>query len=166
MDELNFIVQRMAESTEEEREYAKYIDPPRNHYWMWSEEATRITGERYDFDYFWEIGSKVEGLIDYLKMYFNRPRPEQLAPEYGKRIVRIISDPKTAAYPSGHSFDAWTFATILSERHPNHRDAFHAIAERVGMSRVIAGVHYPSDLHAGKKAAEWTVRNLLTEEDR
>lgn len=164
MEELNFIVQRMAESTEEERDFAVQMDSIEMHYSMWAAEATRITGKEYDIDYFWRIGTKVEGLIDYLKMYYNRPRPYQLAPEYGKKIVRIIKDPRTASYPSGHAFDAWTFGTILSRNHPEHTERFHEIAEKVSMSRVVAGVHFPSDLRAGRKAAEWTIANILTEE--
>jgi acid phosphatase (class A) len=164
MNELNEIVSRMAESTEEDRQYSLLLDSSKNHYQMWADLATELTGQKYDLDWFWEVGTKAEGLIDYLKVYYNRPRPYQLAPQYGKRIQRIISDPRTASYPSGHAFDSWMFATLLSRRHPKYFRTFAATAEKVSDSRMVGGVHFRSDLMAGKQAAIFAVENGLIEE--
>jgi acid phosphatase (class A) len=161
VNELNLIIQRMSESTQEERDFAQSMDSTRAHYSMWASEATRITGKKYDFEFIRRISESVEGFIDYLKVYYNRPRPYQLAPAYGKRIVRIVPDPRTASYPSGHAFDAYTFACILGNEHPKYAHEFYEIAARIGDSRIVAGVHFPSDIAAGAKAAEWTVDNLL-----
>jgi acid phosphatase (class A) len=161
--ELNHIISRMAESTQEEREYAISMDNIENHYTMWANEATKLTGKKYDLEWFWDIGTQGDGFLNYLKVRYNRPRPYQLAPAYGKKIDYIVSDPRTAAYPSGHAFDAWVFAFLLSDIHPDHADDFEAIASRLSDSRMIAGVHYPSDLEAGKAAAYYAVENNLIE---
>jgi len=163
LNELNLIIQRMSESTQEERDFAQSMDSTRAHYSMWASEATRITGKKYDFEFIRSISESIEGFIDYLKVYYNRPRPYQLAPEYGKRIVRLVPDPRTASYPSGHAFDAYTFACILGNENPKYAHEFYEIAARIGDSRIVAGVHFPSDIAAGAKAAEWTVDTLLRE---
>jgi len=161
INELNYIINRMAEATIEEREFAQRMDDLDDHYDMWSDETESLTGKYYGRDWFYGLTNKTDGFLNHLKMHFNRARPFQIAPEYGKKIVIRIKDPSTPAYPSGHSFDAWMFATVLSERHPEHTDEFGEIADRIGDSRVVAGVHYLSDLEAGKRAAIYAVRNKL-----
>ena len=56
---------------------------------------------------------------------------------------------KTPAYPSGHSCGARLVAEFLSKQHPDHKEKFLEIAERIGMGRIQAGFHYPSDHVAG-----------------
>jgi acid phosphatase (class A) len=162
--ELNHIISRMAESTQEEREYAISMDNIENHYTMWANEATKLTGKKYDMEWFWHIGMDMgDGFLNYLKVRYNRPRPYQLAPHFQKKIVPIVKEHRSAAYPSGHAFDAWVFAFLLSDIHPDHADDFEAIASRLSDSRMIAGLHYPSDLEAGKAAAYYAVENNLIE---
>lgn len=163
LTDLNAVISRMAESTKAERDYAILMDNSRKHYEMWAEEVTVITGDTYDFQWFWDIGTQGEGFLNYLKVRSGRPRPYQIAPAYGKKIEYIIPDPRTASYPSGHAFDAWMFATILSERYPEYFGEFETIANSIGESRMIAGVHFPSDIEAGKMAGVWVVTNGLIE---
>ena len=152
--ELNHLIELQTSSTEEEREYAVRMDILRNHYEMWATEATRITGEKYDYGFFNKISTCIDGYLNYMKLKYDRPRPYQLAPIMGKRLYMFIDEPGTASYPSGHSMDAWTFAMILSKRHPMHEREFYAIAHSIGLSRMVAGVHFPSDIRAGKMLAE------------
>lgn len=163
LNELNYIISRMRESTESDRTYAIRMDDLPSHHMMWSYEATEITGIRYKTGWFDRISEMGDGFLNYLKIRYGRPRPYQIAPLYEKTIRRIIKDPRTAAYPSGHSFDAWLFATILSNRHPQYTEEFEEIANRVSDSRVVAGVHYPSDLEAGRIAAVYAVNHRLVE---
>ena len=87
--------------------------------------------------------SKIVGKIMYYKRLYNRARPEQVAPQ----IVDAL-DSKTAnsaAYPSGHAFQAYYAAKLLSKWEPTRKKEWDAIAERVANIRIIAGLHYPSD---------------------
>ena len=163
MNELNYIVSRMAESTEDERNYSLLMDNIGEHYEMWANRTTELTGKKYDYDWFWNIGNQIDGFINYLKTRYNRPRPYQLAPEYGKQIERLVVDPRTSSYPSGHSMDAWTFATILSRLHPELTDEFETLADKISDTRIVNGVHYQSDLDAGTIGALYAVNNNLVE---
>lgn len=152
--ELNHLVELQTSSTDEEREYAVRMDILRNHYEMWTTEATRITGEKYEYDFFRKISTCIDGYLNYMKLKYDRPRPYQLAPMMGKRLDMFIEEPGTASYPSGHAMDAWTFAMVLSKKHPSQEREFYGIAHSIGLSRMVAGVHFPSDIRAGKMLAE------------
>jgi acid phosphatase (class A) len=53
------------------------------------------------------------------------------------------------SYPSGHSSGTELQARILAKLFPEQSDALLKRARQVADSRVIAGVHYPSDTEAG-----------------
>jgi hypothetical protein len=152
--ELNELIERQTSSTDEERSYAIDMDDLKSHYGMWVQEATRLTRQKYDYDFFDKIAVCIDGYLNYMKLKYDRPRPYQLAPVMGKRIDMIIKEPGTASYPSGHAMDAWTFAMVLSRRHPSCEREFYAIADRVCDSRMVAGVHFRSDTKAGHMLAE------------
>ena len=57
---------------------------------------------------------------------------------------------KQGSYPSGHSANGWTWGLILSEMAPSRADAVLLRGQQIGESRVICGVHYPSDIDAGR----------------
>lgn len=85
-----------------------------------------------------------------LKWKYQRPRPYQLAPEYGIKLSVITTDThQTPAYPSGHTAYASMVAAMLSEIHPLHAYKFYEMALEVGNMRVQQGVHFPSDNSAG-----------------
>lgn len=86
---------------------------------------------------------------DALKAVYDRPRPFLVDPE-----VEPVTDPRpVASYPSGHAIRSVVFARLLSEVFPEHRDALMAFARQIGYGRVIAGVHYPSDVLSGQTLA-------------
>jgi hypothetical protein len=167
IEELNYIISRMAESQDWEREYAIRMDSPSNYYKEWADVATYEAGlygsgsKQYSPEWFKDISIQVEGLIDYLKILYSRPRPSQLAPAIDKKIEPILPDPETSAYPSGHAIDSWVFATILSRLHPRSASRFEELAGNISDTRVVGGVHYPSDLVAGRMVAEYIVNNDL-----
>ena len=151
--ELNEIVQRQAQSTPDEREFAIHVDPEKNHYRLWSDEVERLTGMRHPPSYFKAIANNAEGFLMHLKGRFDLARPYQVAPIMGKRIEMLVSDPKTPSYPSGHAFEAYLFALTMDEMHPRHSFEFFALADMIADSRIVAGVHYLSDIVAGRSAA-------------
>ncbi|MFN5666479.1 phosphatase PAP2 family protein [Bradyrhizobium sp.] len=87
--------------------------------------------------------------IDF-KLRFNRARPQQVCPA----LVPLINSPGHASFPSAHSLESHLIALALAEIHPRHtRRMLVALADRIGRNREVAGVHYPSDTHAGKVIA-------------
>jgi hypothetical protein len=77
--------------------------------------------------------------------YFN-PRPAQLDPS----IRTTIGLPNFPAYPSGHSTFSAAAASVLGYLFPASTDAFEAMADEAGVSRLYGGIHYPSDISQGK----------------
>ena len=64
-------------------------------------------------------------------------------------LRQLIRVPKTTSFPSGHSASAAAFATGIALETPRLAVPVAGLALAVGASRVVAGVHYPSDVLAG-----------------
>lgn len=78
-------------------------------------------------------------------------------------LLRLkVRAPRTSSFPSGHSASAAAFATGVALEMPALALPVGALAAAVGTSRVVNGVHYPSDVLAGfaigTAAAALTVR--------
>ncbi|MCP4597369.1 phosphatase PAP2 family protein [Neptuniibacter sp.] len=53
------------------------------------------------------------------------------------------------SFPSGHSAAAFVFATLIAHFYPGFTEFAYSLAVLVGVSRVLLGVHYPTDIVAG-----------------
>lgn len=83
------------------------------------------------------------------KRGFTRPRPFVREPA----ATCITPEPWLAAsgsYPSGHAALGWAWALVLAEMAPDRADAVLARGLAYGESRVVCGVHYRSDVEAGR----------------
>lgn len=67
---------------------------------------------------------------------------------------------KDGSYPSGHTSIGWTWALILAEIAPDRADAILSRGYTFGQSRVICGVHWQNDVHAGRVIAAAVVAKL------
>jgi acid phosphatase (class A) len=83
------------------------------------------------------------------KDVWNRPRPFAVSAD----VKAIGEQPKSRSYPSGHAIRGYLAAIILSNILPEKRAELFARGRDYGMSRVVAGVHFPSDVEAGRFAA-------------
>ena len=63
------------------------------------------------------------------------------------------------SYPSGHTTQSEIFANVLSFRYPAHQDMLQKFADKCSKSRLILGVHFPSDAVFGKQLAAGIVRD-------
>ena len=96
-----------------------------------------------------------DGILMSLKYHYQRPRPLQLAYVYSMPLYPFLATTANSpAYPSGHSFDAYKIAFLLSKRYPEKAMQLLDIAERITLSRVKGGVHYPSDSILSKMLAK------------
>ncbi len=85
-------------------------------------------------------------LTDVLKAAFNLPRPFQV-PSLG--IVARVEIPTNPGFPSGHTTNAFTVATMIWSRYPAWRVPFVLLAVATGVSMIILGLHFPSDVIGG-----------------
>ena len=92
-----------------------------------------------------------------VKEHFNRKRPFVLDPG----IKPIIKQPANASYPSGHATTGYVYATVLSMMAPEKAHALFDRAAIYGNNRVIAGVHFPTDVESGKVSAAVIVNALI-----
>ena len=85
---------------------------------------------------------------DPAKKGFGRPRPYAVASD----LQPVCPLSKSGAYPSGHTTVGYYMGVILAVMLPEHRIAIFERTQEFAESRVVCGVHYRSDLEAGRIA--------------
>lgn len=109
--------------------------------------------------FFKGVGEDSVAAHKYLKDVYKRDRPFVR----DARLKPCIPPVKGFAYPSGHSAMARLFALILGDLVPARRAEFMARAEEAALNRVLAGVHHPTDVEAGKVLADTLYKSLKKE---
>ncbi len=64
------------------------------------------------------------------------------------------------SYPSGHASIGWAWALVLAEIAPDRADAIFARGFAFGESRIVCGLHWKSDVEAGRVVGAATVSRL------
>ena len=98
------------------------------------------------------------------KAYYHRTRPFV----YFKEKAFLEDDAQFSgegSYPSGHTMRSWTAALILAEVNPAAADAIFSRAWECGISRVISGAHWQSDVDVTRLAASIGYSRLQTSAD-
>ncbi|WPB57304.1 phosphatase PAP2 family protein [Xylophilus sp. GOD-11R] len=67
------------------------------------------------------------------------------------------------SYPSGHASAGWAWALVLAEIAPDRADALLQRGRAFSQSRAICGVHWKSDIEAGRLVGAATVARLHAE---
>ena len=80
------------------------------------------------------------------KYFYNRRRPSEL----DHKLPTALPVPNSPSYPSEHAASAQAAATLLAYFLPAEAQSFQTMADQAGWSRVLAGLQYPSDYHAGR----------------
>ncbi len=80
------------------------------------------------------------------KEKYDRPRPYLSHPQ----IKPCIELESSKAYPSGHAMFGRMFARVLSNMFPEREIQLIRRGDEIGRNRMLGGVHYPSDVAAGK----------------
>jgi len=91
------------------------------------------------------------------KSLFNRRRP----PFLDARIKPCVEFADTGAYPSGHAMRSALWAGLFAAVFPDQAAAFRDRASETRWCRLLAGVHSPSDVEAGRIVGEALARELL-----
>lgn len=83
------------------------------------------------------------------KQSFKRARPFVASSEVHPTVPGKQSDAYDS-YPSGHATFGYMSAILLAQMVPEKRGALFARGREYGENRVVDGVHYPSDVEAGR----------------
>ena len=94
------------------------------------------------------------------KQHYMRMRPFMF---YGEPSLTPADEKglsTNGSYPSGHTAIGWATALVLTEINPSRKDEILKRGFEYGQSRVICGVHYQSDVDAGRVVAAGVVASL------
>ena len=91
------------------------------------------------------------------KYTYNRARPSDM----DHKLPTLVDVPQSPSYPSEHSAAAYAAATVLAAFFPDREQSYQAMAEQAGLSRVYAGVQFPSDHAAGKELGRQVAQKVI-----
>ncbi len=97
--------------------------------------------------FFDRLASDLESAVTAMKDRYRRPRPFKAYPEQARPCVKKSWG---YSYPSGHAAFSRVFACVLTDIVPGRRDEFFAKSDEIARDRVVGGVHFPTDIAAGK----------------
>jgi acid phosphatase (class A) len=101
-----------------------------------------------------------QSISEKVKKIWQRPRPSL----QDDRIHPAINVPASASYPSGHALQGEEWALLLGEMAPDMKDQLLKRGIDFGQSRVIGGVHFPSDVKAGQQLGDKLFAQLMVSE--
>jgi acid phosphatase (class A) len=105
---------------------------------------------------FKNIGEDVRALGEQAKKVHLRDRPFK----FDARVQPCVTASDTNSYPSVHATSAFVWAAVLAEIFPEKQAELFERAHRMAWSRVLGGVHFPSDVVGGRLLAEALVAEL------
>lgn len=80
-----------------------------------------------------------------LKKLSHRPRPCQFQPHCWSTVL----PPDQFSFPSGHTMTAFSIALVVSFFYPSLQWPLYFLAVSIGVSRIVLGMHFLSDVLAG-----------------
>lgn len=106
------------------------------------------------------------GLATYkAKDFYKRQRPFMAANDATCTPQEEAGLRKDGSYPSGHAALGWAWGLVLTEVAPDRSNALIQRAQAFGQSRVVCGVHWQSDVDAGRLVASAVVAQLHSNAD-
>jgi len=106
------------------------------------------------------------GLATYrAKDNYKRSRPFMVNNDATCTPAEEASLRKDGSYPSGHAALGWAWGLVLTEVAPDKANALIKRAYEFGQSRVVCGVHWQSDVDAGRLVASGVVAQLHSNAD-
>ncbi|MFT3733114.1 MAG: phosphatase PAP2 family protein [Hyphomicrobium sp.] len=109
------------------------------------------------------LSARTKSAAEHTKNAFCRMRPYNL-PDSG--LKPLDAGKMSPSYPSGHTTYGTAVGAVLAQMIPEKRAEFYARAADYGHSRMIAGVHYRSDVEAGKLLGMAVAEEEFAEDDQ
>ena len=101
-------------------------------------------------------------VVDPAKDVWKRTRPHLLYPDLVKPVVPLS---KSGSYPSGHTTVGTMMGVVLANMLPEKKDAIMGRAWEFGWNRVIGGIHYPTDIEAGRISGIAISQTIMQHDD-
>ena len=113
------------------------------------------------------IGVGLPGLVaNLLKRVIGRSRPELFDTIGPFGFHNVFNDYTYQSFPSGHTTTSFAFACVIGFLWPRLLPLALIVAATVGVSRVVVGMHYPTDVIGGivvGTVGAYAVRNAFAE---
>jgi acid phosphatase (class A) len=109
-----------------------------------------------------QVEDDVRPYVRAAKHRFLRLRPYEVEPRIEPCIEDVRGD---LSYPSGHATYGYVMAYLLSDMIPGRRPQLIARAQEFARQRAVCGVHFPSDLEAGRIGAAWLTQRFLASQE-
>jgi acid phosphatase (class A) len=93
--------------------------------------------------------------INLQKRQWQRRRPYQL-----DELLSVGISEQSSGYPSGHSTRGALYALVLAELFPERKEAILDMGRTIGWDRVLIGMHFPTDIYAGRVLGQALLREL------
>lgn len=84
-------------------------------------------------------------VTEFIRLLYDRLRPFEVLDE----VRQLVAHAGSASFPSGHAAFSFALAAAVSYYYPKTSILFFAGAIAVGLGRVAAGIHWPSDILGG-----------------
>jgi hypothetical protein len=113
-------------------------------------------------EYLTKVTEDLGVFIVQLKNHYQRPRPFQVAfyTEQDLHPYDSVSA-QSPSYPSGHAMQSFFICNIIAYHYEDKKEQILKIAKQITDSRIIMGIHYPSDNDFGIQV----VKELMLKDD-
>ncbi|CAI0716210.1 Major phosphate-irrepressible acid phosphatase precursor [Serratia grimesii] len=111
--------------------------------------------------FFERVVATEAAVVDPAKDFWKRPRPHML----DSRIEPIVKRSTSGSWPSGHTTLGTLMGITLANMVPEKRAEIMARAWQYGDNRVVAGIHYPSDIEMGRIAGSVISQQISHQQD-
>ncbi|HTB33961.1 MAG TPA: phosphatase PAP2 family protein [bacterium] len=109
--------------------------------------------------YFSAAVDAAKATVDASKGHWDRRRPFLV----DSRVQPCDKPSKSASYPSGHATAGTVMAILLADLVPEKQAAIYARGWLFAQHRVMGGVHFPSDIAAGRIAGTVVAQAILAD---
>lgn len=117
--------------------------------------ARTLTASRIGLYFLLTTGTS-SALVHLVKLLVGRGRPELFGEHGAYALNPFAFDNLFHSFPSGHSAAVGAFFGAFAMLAPRLRPLFLLGALTIGVSRVVVGAHYPSDVAAGLLIGLWS----------
>lgn len=121
-----------------------------------------LKDEEVDWSSMSDIFKEFDAVMLRMKFKYNRRRPFEYFEDRGEDIETEVAH--SPSFPSGHVAFAYLICDYFSDMFPEKSMQLQTLAEMISQSRIENGVHFPTDVAAGRFLGELAAKFILSKE--